>query len=819
VKSKALVLIFFGFSIASMGQLRTVTGTIRDLATQDPLSSCSIRVIKSDIGTFSGHDGSFSLDLPAGLSQNTLVVSHVGYSTDTIRVRDGETHYIISLKARQETLAEVVVTGLSKATAIRENPAAIAVISTETIETTIETNVIDVLAKNVPGLNAVKTGPNISKPFIRGLGYNRVLTLYDGVRQEGQQWGDEHGIEVDAYNIAKAEIIKGPASLMFGSDALAGVVSLFPYRSLQKENILKGRVLSEYQSNNGLIGTGVRLMRNMEHWNWMTSCSYRIARNYTNSIDGKVYNTGFDEKNLSASLGYTRRSGYSTFNFTLYDNLQGIPDGSRDSLSRSFTKQIYEGALDHVKDRPVVSPSELNSYQLSPLHQHIQHYRIYANNHYALGNGDVDILLGFQQNVRREYNHPTDPGQAGMFIKLNTLNYGIRYNFPQISNIEISIGINGMYQRDKTKNATDFPIPDYSLLDIGSFGFLKWQKNKWIVSGGIRYDGRRLSSNDFYIRTNAATGFNQHVNVPDTTQATLQFPSLDQRFKGISWSVGATYEISDKLHVKMNIARGYRAPNMAEIASNGLDPGAHIVYIGNRNFEPEFSFQQDIGLSGNFRGVTASINVFNNSVQHYIYLGQLVDDQGMAVELVHGNKTFQYLQGSARLYGTEASLDIRPSWLRGLMMNANFSMVMGNNIQQEFNGKGINGEYLPFIPPVKVMTTVQQEFKTKGKTIPSFTIKADVDFNGRQNRYLALYNTETATRSYALINVGFNADIAYSKKHKMLFQFQVNNVLDKAYQSNMSRLKYFEYYTASPNGHLGMYGMGRNFCVRLEFPF
>lgn len=121
-----------------------------------------------------------------------------------------------------------MVTGISRATLLKENPVAISIVSGKTIDKTIESNVIDVLVKNVPGLNAVKTGPNISKPFILGLGYNRVLTLYDGMRQEGQQRGDEHDIEVDAYYIEKAKVIKGPASLMFGSDAVAGVVSMFP---------------------------------------------------------------------------------------------------------------------------------------------------------------------------------------------------------------------------------------------------------------------------------------------------------------------------------------------------------------------------------------------------------------------------------------------------------------------------------------------------------------------------------------------------------------------------------------------------------------
>lgn len=801
----------------SAGQPRSITGAIRDKQSGEYLAYSHILSIKDSTGVLSGTDGKFKMTLHHEGSR--LVISHIGYTSDTIPVENQQTDYAIYLEASSKTLDEVVITGMSKATTIKENPVSIVLVSPRLIETTLETNVIDVLVRNVPGLNAVKTGPNISKPFIRGLGYNRVLILYDGVRQEGQQWGDEHGIEVDAYNIGKAEVIKGPASLMFGSDALAGVVSLFPYRSTEKDGILKGRILSEYQSNNGLIGNGVRLTQATDHWNWMISGSYRIARNYTNRIDGRVYNTGFDEKNFSASLGHTDQHGHSTLNFTVYDNLQGIPDGSRDSLTRRFTKQVYEGASDTVKSRPVISSSELNSYQLSPLHQHIQHYRLYTNNHYQMGKGDVDASLGFQQNIRREYNHPTDPGQAGMYVRLNTVNYGIRYNAPEIANLEISAGINGMYQNDKSKNATDFPIPDYSLLDIGTYGFIKWRKNRWIISGGLRYDSRRLRSHDFYIRKDPSTGFNQHVYFPDTVRATLQFPSLEQNFGGASWSVGATYEINEKLNLKINVARGYRAPNISEIASNGLDPGAHIVYIGNRNFEPEFSFQQDIGLSGNFRSLSATVNIFHNIIQHYIYLSQLVDEHGNSIELVHGNKTFQYLQGSAQLYGMEASFEFHPKRVRGFTWSSNFSMVIGNNTQDEFRNKGIAGQYLPFIPPTKILTTVQQEFKLKSRILSSIQAKIDIDFNGAQNRYLALYHTETPTPAYALINAGIGWSIHYTRNHAMQLQLQLNNIFDTAYQSNMSRLKYFEYYAKSPDNRSGMYGMGRNFCIRLEFPF
>ena len=396
------------------------------------------------------------------------------------------------------------------------------------------------------------------------------MTLYDGIRQEGQQWGDEHGIEVDAYNIGKAEVIKGPASLMYGSDAVAGVVSLFPSTSRDKDSSIRGKVLSEYQSNNGLTGTSLKLGQSGRHWMWFLSGSYRLAKNYTNSIDGRVYNTGFDEKNFSGTIGHSDEKGYTHLSFTLYDNLQGIPDGSRDSVTRQFTKQVSEIPFDDLKKRPIVSDAELNSYKLSPLHQHIQHYRIYTSNHYQIGQGDIDALLAFQQNIRREYNHPTAPEQPGMYVRLNTINYGLRYNAPKFLNLETSTGVNGMFQNNKNEEATDFPIPDYNLFDMGTYGFVKWKYLKWTISGGLRYDFRYVSGNDFYVAPNPKNGFEQHVALPDTTGARLQFPAFKHSFDGLSLSVGATYMLTEQIGIKANIARAFRAPNITEIASNGF---------------------------------------------------------------------------------------------------------------------------------------------------------------------------------------------------------------------------------------------------------
>ncbi len=547
--------------------------------------------------------------------------------------------------------------------------------------------------------------------------------------------------------------------------------------------------------------------------------SYRMAKNYSNSVDGRVFNTGFQEKNISALIGYKSHGGYSHFNLSLYDNSQGIPDGSRDSLTRKFTKQIYEGDNDDIKNRPIVSNSELNSYELSPLHQRIQHYRAYVNNHYEVGKGDVSILVALTQNIRREFNHPTIPDQAGTYLRLNTINYSVRYNAPEFSHIETSFGFNGMFLNNKNRDATNFPVPNYDLTDFGAFGVAKWKKENWTMIGGVRVDTRNIRTYDFYVGTNSSTGFDQQVSPPDTVGATLQFPTINQSFHGISLSIGSTYQLNQILNLKFNFSRGYRAPSISEIASNGLDAGAHILYIGNPHFVSEFSWQEDFGLFANFSEVSASVSLFNKNIENFIYLNQVADAQGKPLTDAQGNKTFQYQQATAQLYGLEGTFSWKPRNINGFSFNNQLALCYGFNRNPLFENKKQQGEYLPFIPPARWVSNVTQEIELKSKLLSGINFSVEMDFNAKQNRYLQLFNTETVTPGYSLLSLAAGATIHQSQRTNWQFQLQVNNVLDEVYQSNMSRLKYFEYYQQSPNGRSGIYSMGRNVCAKIIFSF
>lgn len=814
---KCLIVAFFCLGDL-FAQNKNIQGKVLDANTKEPIPFCNIIYRQSKIVSNTDNEGNFKMSIPE-IEIGYLVFSCIGYKTDSVSLNKQLINQTIFLKPNSGTLDELVITGVGRATLNRENPVAIMSISTRAIEQNLESNIMDVLAKNAPGMTMVKTGPNVSKPFIRGLGYNRVLTLYDGIRQEGQQWGDEHSVEVDAYNIQKAEVIKGPASLMYGSDALAGVVSLFPYMPEEKDAKIHAKYVAEYQTNNRMIGTGFRLSYSNKFFAAALRGSYRMATNYRNNIDNRVYNTSFQEKNMSVLLAYNTKRWHSNLNFTLYDNLQGIPDGSRDSVSRKFTKQIYEGNLDDINSRPIVSDEELSSYTLSSLHQHIQHYRVYTQNKIRFGGSEIDVLLAFQQNVRREYNHPTAPEQAGLYLKLNTYNYGLKYNLPTFKNMEASLGINGMSQNNESLNATDFPIPDYQLLDVGAFAYLKWKYKKYTLSGGMRLDNRYMSWNDFYVRSNGINGFASHVNLPDTSGSVLQFSKFKQVFSGISASIGCTYLIKDHINLKMNVARGYRAPSITELASNGLDPGAHIVYLGNRSFSPEFSIQEDIEIAFDYANVSISYSFFNNHIQNYIYLNMLVDENNKPIVDAQLNKTYQYQQASAQLYGTEFNLSLHPKSCTGFRMDNALAFLFAFNRDMKFTDKQLQGEYLPLIPPMKLTSAITQKVNLKLKYLTGLTPKIEFDFNAAQDKYLALNGTETYTPSYMLVQIGISSDAIALAKTSLQIHFQINNAFDENYQTNLNRLKYFEYYSYSTSGKRGIYNMGRNLCVKLIWLF
>lgn len=789
-----------------------LTGLVTAGATNTPLQGAIIFIPDLKIGTVTDSLGKYSFKkLPAG--SFLVEVKFEGFKTvsRTIILKAGSSTENFKLEASAREMDEVVVTGSSKATQIKRNPVPIVSVSHDYLVTNLNTNAIDAIAK-IPGVRAVTTGPNVSKPFIRGLGYNRILTLYDGVRQEGQQWGDEHGIEVDQYSIDKVEVIKGPASLSYGSDALAGVVNLIPTQSAPEGKII-GDVTAEYQTNNKMFGGSAMLSGTKNGIEWMGRISHKQAADYQNRYDGRVFGTAFNETDASASIGIHRKWGYSHLNFVLYDNLQEIPDGSRDSATRRFTRQITEAGATEI-----VSDHDLSSYKIETLHQHVQHYRAFITNNFTIGSSRLDVNLGFQRSIRREFSHPQMGDVPGLYLQLNSYTYDIKYHLPEMDNWNITFGVNGMYQNNTVTNGTEFIIPSYRQFDIGPFALAKKTFGKLDISGGIRYDLRTFNNDALYTKPNPGTGFDMPVYGPDTVGAANPFANYSKTFSGVSGSLGATYNFTDHFSVKANIARGYRAPNISEISANGVHPGTAMYQIGNPNFKPEFSLQEDIGFVYSSNYVVVELSLFNNFISNYIYNQKLFGANGQD-SITMGNPTFQFQASRARLYGGELSIDLHP--VKALHFENSVSVVNATN-KGETNGKAVpdSEKYLPFIPPLHGISELRFDFNIKQAGIKHAFAKAQLEYYATQNRVYSAFNTETRTPGYALVNAGIGGSFA-NKKGKTVFNVYImaNNLFDVGYQDHLSRLKYM--YSGYPNpttGKDGIYNMGRNIAFKIDFP-
>jgi len=790
----------------------SLSGKITDTSGA-PLQGASVYISDLKKGSVADANGNYVIhNIPDG--NYVVEIKFIGYKTILENIDfDQDKVENVAMQISVTEQSEIVITGSSKATSIARNPIPIVAINKQFLQQNLSTNIIDAIAK-VPGVSEVTTGPNVSKPFIRGLGFNRILTLYDGVRQEGQQWGDEHGIEVDENTVNRVEVVKGPASLIYGSDAVAGVVNLIPADPPAQGKII-GNILNEYQTNNRLIENSASVAAHINDVTWGGTFTHKIATNYKDKYDGRVYNTGFAETDFSANAGINKNWGYSRLGMSLYDDLQEIPDGSRDSVTRKFTKQITEADT----FRPIVSDEELNSYKISALHQHVQHFNIYSSNNFLLGSGRLAVNLAFQKSTRREYSHP-EVEIPGLFLQLNTYSYDAKYYFKEKEGLSITSGINGMYQDNNVSKGTEFIIPSYRQFDFGPFIFAKKTMGKLEVAGGLRYDFRNFSNDDLYENTDPSTGFEHVVKGNDTIGANHIFTAYRHTFSGASGSIGLSYKINDQFSVKANIGRGYRAPNISEISANGVHPGTNMYQIGNLDFKPEFNWQEDVGIAFNSTHVSINADAFNNNIQNYIYNEKLESKLGGDSIIVPGNQTFKFVASRAHLYGGELSIDIHPHPWDWLHFENSLSVVYATNEGVAGEGKiSDSAKYLPFIPPLHTMSELRANIKKMGNYFANAFIKVQFEVYAKQDRVYLANNTETPTAGYELFNAGFGSDILNKKgKTVLTLSFFANNLFNVAYQSGLNRLKYFEPYPGNFTGHNGIYNMGRNFGLRVNVP-
>jgi len=759
--SLLLVILFVCFSVCTFAaNVADFKGTVIDATTKQPLVGATVYISDLKATTTTGENGEFVFKNIPSKGKFLVEVRYVGYKTASQQVdlASGSSP-IFTLEESVIESAEVVVTGTPYSANNKTNSLAVVTVNREKLAQSGGTNIIDALAK-VPGISQITTGGAISKPSIRGLGYNRVLTIVDGAREEGQQWGDEHGAQIDQFAAARIEILKGPASLLYGSDALGGVINIID-DLVPAAGDHNGNFTTSYSTNNGLTASSLMLQGNTNGFVYRGRASYKNAYGFGYG-DKTVPNSGFNESNFSGMLGLNKTWGYAHLSLSRFNTNVGLVEEGPD---------VDGNYLD--EDGNVISNADARKRKLNIPFQNINHYRAALNSNILLGGGQLKSTFAFQNNIRKEFEESKD--EPGLNLNLKSYTYDVKYSFANNDVWEPTIGLQGMHQTN-ANNGDEYLIPDYTSDNIGAFAYLKRNFSKGAINAGIRYDYKNVDGTDL---------------IDDGEQV---FTAFNNSFSNVSGSVGFAFEIAKNLNFKGNAGSGFRAPNIAELGANGRHEGTFRYEIGNSNLKQETSLQFDLGLEYSGEKVTLGLNAYSNRIYNYIYPGNFnnettpfVDEDGLSTVL----PVYRFVQTDADLIGGEASVDFH--LIKSLHFENTFSYVKGTNLA--------DNSALPFIPAASLNNELRFEPSIKG--LKDSFIKIGLTNVFKQDRFDSF---ETETNGYTLLDAGVGTSFK-TKKGKINVWVTGQNLGNKLYYNHLSRYK-----------QAGIYNPGRNVNFGISVP-
>ena len=612
----------------------------------------------------------------------------------------------------------------------------------------------------IPGVSQVSTGTSIGKPVIRGLSGNRVLVYSQGVRLENQQFGDEHGLGVDASSIESLEVIKGPASLLYGSDALGGVLYFNPMK-FAPINSFNFAGSQTFYSNTEGSNTSFSVKKSYNKWKFLANGSHNTHSDYLTATDERVTNSRFNETSFNSAIGYNSERISSIVRFLYTRSIIGIPE------------EIGEQSTSKSKMLPY---QDLTTKMLS------------LNNTFFLNNSKISTVFGYTENKRNEFeehdehseeeedhseedHHVYENIEAALQLKLDTYSYDLKWHLPKLRNIETVIGAQGIHQKNKNFGE-EILIPDATINDLGVFVTAMYQLDINSIQGGIRFDTRNISTELHEIQ------HDDEIHI---------FEAIDKSFDNISASLGYKTLLFDKIISRFNIASGFKAPNLAELTSNGVHHGSNRFELGNKALKQEQNFQSDISFEYKTDHFELVANGFYNYINDYIFIAP-------TGEFEDGFDVYSYTQDNAKLYGGEFGMHLHPHPLDWLHLNSNFEMVIG---------KQNNGDYLPLIPANKLTNTIRAEFNNTKMLKNSFAA-VTLENTFKQTN---LSEFETKSNGYNLVNVGVGGTIKL-KSVDLDVNLNMNNVFNESYISHLSRLKAD-----------GINNIGRNFITSVKFKF
>jgi iron complex outermembrane receptor protein len=731
---KILIALFIGFS-AFVNAQNKISGKITD-KDNNPIKGVNIFVSELHKSSETDENGTYSIN---SVTNGTIKITYtlLGFASQnkSLLVQNGENKLDIVLEPSLFQMDEVIV-----ATSFHKLQSQnVMKVDHESIKSLQQKGAVTLIEglETLPGISQISTGASIGKPVIRGLSGNRVLVYSQGVRLENQQFGDEHGLGLNDSGVESVEIIKGPASLLYGSDALGGVLYFNPEK-FAKSNTFEGDFSQKIFSNTLGSITTLGSKASSENWKYLVRGSNSFHSDYKFADGNRVTNTRFNETDLKTGIGYSNSifSGVFRYNFNKLD--LGIAENGIAEQTTSSTPEYPKQA--------------------------VTNHLLSLNSTLFFNKSKLEIDLGFISNNRSEFE---DSEVANLKMKLNTLNYNLKYHLPKAGKLESIFGIQGMAQTN-SNSSSGYLIPNANTKDFGVFGTANYEWNSCVLQAGIRFDNRTIATESFGILGEEGS-----------------FEGISKNYNSFNGSLGYKTNLSKEFILRVNVASGFRAPNLAELTSNGVHEGANRYEIGNSNLSTEQNIQTDLNLEFQNSHFEFFANGFYNKINNYIYLNP-------SPIIIAGYDVFNYFQTNAKLYGGEFGIHFHPHPLDWLHFESSFETVTGEKQ---------NGEFLPFIPANNWNNSLRTEFNVKNWLKNGFaTLNIFNTFDQKK-----VSGFETYSKGYTLVNIGIGGQINIWGKH---FNFNINgnNLLNKSYIAHLSRLK-----------NEGIPNIGRNVILGINF--
>lgn len=686
------------FLILELSAQNQIKGKVTDSNNQ-ALIGATVFLPELNKGTTTNQAGEYEIsNIPNGRIK--IQFSFIGYNLEikTVDIKHEISEIDVSLSTAVIQSQEVVITG-GYVSSQHENAAKIDVFRSKDIFNSGTPNLMESLTK-VPGVDMISKGQGVSKPVIRGLSMNDILVMNNGVRIENYQFSENHPLGIDNNDVERVEIIKGPASLLYGSDAIGGVINF-----IKEKPAPTGKIIGDYRmqlyTNTLGINNSFGIKGSGNHFFVGGRFGYKNHADYLSGGGDYVPNSRFNEIAFSTNTGYTGKVG--TFK-VLYDYFKQNLGMTVPPIIPSITKQGRKNEI---------------------WYQDLEHQLVSSQNSIYLHKFKWEFNVAFQSALRKLRTTLDVPFVE---MKLNTITYESKLHLPSTEKSKFIIGIQGMSQNNINLNNRDSQfLPDANINNLGVLGMAQFTILKKLkLQGGLRFD--------MYDTETFALGI---IGV-----SSYQAP-VARKFSNVNGSLGATYQPMEKIMLRANFAKAYRVPNLSELTSNGLHGNRYE--IGNDNLSPENAYETDLSMHYHGEYVSFDIAGFYNQINDYIFISPSSDTTSSGIGI------YRFSQTNARLYGSELGVHFHPKSFPWLHVLGTYSSVIG---KQE------NGNYLPFIPAYKFRYEVRAEKEKIGFLMhPNIVISALTALS--QNNPSPY---ETATSGYTLINLSINSDIAVSEQ-------------------------------------------------------